>query len=413
MTENLSTREAARFDLIRRSVSDDETLSRAFQHALRLSAHTLGIARVGLWLFEAKETRIRCVALYSLEHGLQTGEEAIDLATCPHYARALYSRRVVAADDARSDARTSELGPYLARHGITSLLDSPVFQKGEPFGIVCHEHVGPARAWTQQDTHFAATVADMIGLYCEQRATQRYYHELIETRRVLEEHRVMESLGRFSAAIAHDFNNVLGAIGLQAELLETVAQKNEAALDCARQVVQLVDQGSRLVRQLSDFARHEPSSDAVTNLVDVVRGVEPLVRTFERRGITCTLELPNESVPVLIEQSRAEQVLMNLVVNARDALLGGGRLTIALSVREADRRQEAVLRVSDSGVGMDAQTRERMFEPFFTTKPVGQGQGLGLATVYRIVSASGGTIEVRSEPSAGTDFVISWPLAAR
>jgi signal transduction histidine kinase len=104
---------------------------------------------------------------------------------------------------------------------------------------------------------------------------------------------------------------------------------------------------------------------------------------------------------------------MNLATNARDALLGGGELTVAvLCARDADGAESVELRVSDTGVGMDRDVREHMFEPFYTTKPRGQGEGLGLGTVYRIVSASQGRIDVRSEPGAGTDFSVRWPRAS-
>ena len=407
----LSTREAVRFDLVRRAVSDDETLTLAFQHALKLSAHTLSVERVGLWVFEDNQTVIRCVSQYSLERGMEPAGEVIDLKTCPHYAEALRSRRVVAADRARDDLRTAELLPYLEKHAIFSLLDSPVFRQGEAFGIVCHEHVAQPRTWSKQDCHFAATVADMIGLYCEQRMSQRHYHELMEARRALEEHRVMESLGRFSAAIAHDFNNVLAAIALQTELAQSAAAKLGHDLQNTGEILALVEQGTRLVRQLFELANNEPRSTELTDLGEVARGMAPLFGTFERRGIRVQLRVTPEKALIRLERSRAEQVLMNLVVNARDALIGGGNLSIEVKHERGNDGSQVVLGVSDTGVGMDEQTRERMFEPFFTTKPEGQGQGLGLATVYRVVHGSGGSMEIRSEPGEGTDFTIRWPAA--
>jgi signal transduction histidine kinase len=138
--------------------------------------------------------------------------------------------------------------------------------------------------------------------------------------------------------------------------------------------------------------------------------MEPLLRTFERKGIRLVLRLPALRVPVAVTRSRLEQVVMNLATNARDAMLGGGQLEVEVNVPPGVPPQ-AALRVKDSGVGMDEQTRERMFEPFFSTKPAGQGEGLGLATVYRIVTDSAGSIDVRSQPGAGTDFTVRWPIA--
>jgi two-component system cell cycle sensor histidine kinase/response regulator CckA len=410
----LSTREAARFDLVRRNVvNDDDAFQRAALHALRLSAEALRVERVGLWMFEREGTHIRCAAQWERGKGAIAAGEVIDLATCPAYAAALRTRRVLNAENARTDARTSELLPYFEQHDIGSLLDSPVFHQGDAIAIVCHEHVGSPRTWSTQDGHFAATISDMLSLYFEQRETHARTEELAETRKALEEHRVMESLGRMAAAVAHDFNNLLVAISLKVELLRM--HKNSAA-ERERgmgEILGIVDQGSRLVRQLFDFARAEPERGEVTDLVEVARGLEPVLRTFERGGIRLLLQLPEHSAPVRIERSRAEQVLMNLATNARDALLGGGELTVAVQcTRAADGVESVELRVSDTGVGMDASVREHMFEPFYTTKPRGQGEGLGLGTVYRIVSASQGRIDVRSEPGAGTDFTVRWARAS-
>jgi two-component system cell cycle sensor histidine kinase/response regulator CckA len=411
--ELLSTREAARFDLVRRSVVDGETLDRALSHALRLSAHVLGVARVGIWAFEDEQRRIRCTALYHRDDPNARPGEVIDLERTPNYAAALRSRRVVAADDVLDDPRTAELADYCTRNGIGALLDSPIFQQGEPIAIVCHEHVGPKRVWTKQDAHFVATVSDLIGVYLEQHRSQSHYRELIEARRALEEQRVMESLGRMAAAVAHDFNNVLAAVALKAELVRFARSPADQASH-VNDLLSMVDQGSRLVRQLFDFARQSPADSEVVDMVQVIRGMEPLLRTFEQKGVRLVLRLPGARVPVGLSQSRLEQVVLNLATNARDAMLGGGQLGIEVALLPSveGRPALAILRVKDTGIGMDEHTRERMFEPFFTTKPHDQSEGLGLATVYRIVTDSGGSIDVRSQPGAGTDFTVRWPLAA-
>jgi signal transduction histidine kinase len=412
MKELLSTREAVRFDLVRRSVVDDETLERALGHALKLSAHVLDVERVSLWVFEDEQRRIRCTALHHRDGNGKAGE-VIDLEQTPSYAAALRSRRMVAADDACSDPRTRELCPYFERHGIGALLDSPVFFQGEPIAIVCHEHVGGTRGWTKQDAHFVASVSDMIGVYLEQHTSQTTYRELIDARRSLEERRVMESLGRMAAAVAHDFNNVLAAVSLKAELIRFARSPGDQNAH-VNDLLAMVDQGSRLVRQLFDFARQEPAPGESSDLVEVLRGMEPLLRTYERKGVSVVMRLPAARVPIPLARARLEQVVLNLATNARDAMLGGGQLSIEVAVvpAAAGEPAEALLRVKDTGVGMDASVRERMFEPFFTTKPEGKGEGLGLATVYRIVTDSAGSIDVRSQPGAGTDFTVRWPLVA-
>jgi signal transduction histidine kinase len=409
-SELLSTHESVRFDLVRRSVVDDETLERALGHALALSAHVLGVARVGIWVFEDEQRRIRCTAIHRQDDPNAKPGEVIDLEKTPHYMAALRSRRMVAADHAPSDPRTRELGDYLARHGIGAILDSPIFLQGEPIAIVCHEHVGRERTWTKQDAHFAATVSDMIGVYLEQHKSASHYRQLIEARRALEERRVMESLGRMAAAIAHDFNNVLAAVSLKAELVRYARSPADQAAH-VNDLVGMIDQGSRLVRQLFDFAKQDPGKSEVVDVVEVIRGMEPLLRTFEKKGIRLVLRLSATRVPVAVMRSRLEQVVLNLATNARDAMLGGGQLELEVKALPGTPPQ-ATLRVKDTGIGMDEHTRERMFEPFFTTKPAGQGEGLGLPTVYRIVTDSAGSIDVRSQPGAGTDITVRWPMAA-
>jgi signal transduction histidine kinase len=337
---------------------------------------------------------------------------SIDLSTCPSYAAALRTFRAVAAHDACQDPRTRELEPYLRRHGITSLLDSPIFQQGKPIGIVCHEHTGAARTWSKEDTHFAATVSDMLGLYVEQAEVQKAYDSLVEMQAELERSRVMESLGRVAAAVAHDFNNVLTAISMRSDLRQLPSDGAAARGRYAEDMRALVEQGARLVRQLLSVARRESSTQAAVDVGAVLRDMQSFLETLEPEGVSVEVNLPREQLLVRLEQSQLEQIITNLAVNARDAMLGGGTLTIELArVRGEDTARELIrLRVADTGVGMDEHTRTRIFEPFFTTKRAGEGVGLGLATVYRLVESSGGSVRVRSAPGEGTEFVIDWPL---
>ncbi len=403
MKEQLSTREAARIELARSSVGGEATLERAFAHALRLSAGALSVPRAGIWFAEDGFTRLRATMVFDAERDTFSTGEVIDLSACPRYAQALRSRRAVVADDARNDPRTSELRDYLERNGIVSMLDSPVFQRGEMVGVVCHEHVGSPRAFTKHDAGFGASVADMVGLYLEQDDLQRTYRELIEARRELEQARVMESLGRLAAGVAHDFNHVLGGISLTNELLQRRVAPAEKPLTV--EIAGLVDQGARLVRQLVTFARRETPEADRTDLGEVLGAMEPTLRAMAGPDVVLEVVRPPEPLPIPLSRARLEQVVMNLVLNARDAMLGGGRVRVLADSDAAGVR----LRVEDTGVGMDDEVVSRMFEPFFTTKPEGSGSGLGLATVYGIVLESRGVIEVDSAVGAGTRIGIRWP----
>lgn len=413
MEEQLSVREAARFALVRRSVDDDEALSRAFLNALKLSAETLNVDRVGIWHYEDDDRRIRCVMLFDRRTGQAAPGDVIDLLRCPRYADALRTRRVVVADDAREDARTGELTSYLVPNDIYALLDCPVFEQGRAIGVVCHEHVGAVREWTDADRYFAATVADMLGLYLEQRATQKHYQELLDARRELERHRVMESLGRMAANVAHDFNNVLLALQLRTDFLRKDPVPVDRG-DLGADVLSIVNQGRRLVRNLLDFANQDQPPKTVIDLGDTLRSMRPSLSALADDGIELEMQLPEQPLYVRLERSGAEQLVMNLVKNARDALIGGGRLTLTLTLEPSapgtePPRPVARLTVRDTGVGMDEATREKAFEPFFTTKPRGEGDGLGLSTVYSVVTAAGGTVDATSALGEGTTVTVDLP----
>lgn len=403
----LSRREAARIVLARSIPPHASDLEASFASALRVAAGALGIQRVGLWVGNEDWSVIRSRLVYDAVTDAYTRDFEIDLSHAPAYSAALRSRRTITADDAQTDPRTRELRDYLLANDIRSMLDCPVFENGELYGVVCHEQVGAIRLWSKSDADFAASVSDMIGLYLAQHTAKKNAVALLDAHRALESAHVMESLGRMAAGVAHDFNNVLAAIGLSVERLGRGSEPGSLGARTAADVLPLVDQGTRIVRHLLTFAHRGPHPESIVELGAVVRASRAVLEPLSRDGIEIAIEVPSEPTRVRVERSQFEQVLMNLAVNARDAMLGGGHLTLRL-VRDDD---AAVLRVSDTGVGMDEPTTRRIFEPFFSTKPATTGSGLGLATVYGIVTDAGGTITVTSEPGAGTEFTIRLPLA--
>lgn len=228
----------------------------------------------------------------------------------------------------------------------------------------------------------------------------------------------MEAVGQLASGVAHDFNNLLTIIkGYSSLLLEGNSKGEEK--HAAKEIQRAADRAASLTHQLLAFGRKQTLQPRVIDLNIVVRGVEQMLR----RLLTENVELNTQTVPdlgfVSADPVQMEQVLINLVVNARDAMPRGGRLTIATASfpgRSNSGENEKIfaspyitLSVSDTGVGMDASTRARIFEPFFTTKEIGKGTGLGLATVYGIVKQSNGHIEVESEPGHGSTFRISLP----
>ncbi len=229
----------------------------------------------------------------------------------------------------------------------------------------------------------------------------------------------MEAVGQLASGVAHDFNNLLTIIKGYSSLL--IGRNTEGADSHAvMEIQQAADRAASLTHQLLAFSRKQTLQPRVLDLNTIVHGLEMMLR----RVLTENVELVMHAAPdlgfVKADPVQMEQVLINLVVNARDAMPKGGRLTIATSPHEVTTNSgegEALIRagsyvtlsVSDTGMGMDAATRARIFEPFFTTKEVGKGTGLALATVYGIIKQSNGHIEVESEPGKGATFRVSLP----
>jgi PAS domain S-box-containing protein len=230
----------------------------------------------------------------------------------------------------------------------------------------------------------------------------------------------MEAIGHLAGGIAHDFNNLLTAISGYAQLLAVDLDPADERRADVERILDASDRAARLTRQLLAFGRRQVLHPEVLDLNVAVRGIDALLRPLIGDTILLTIALDPQLGSVRADPSQLEQVLMNLVTNARDAMPSGGRLTIetanveldggyAASHPDAQAGPHVLLAVSDTGTGMDAATLARLFEPFFTTKEPGKGTGLGLATTYGIVKQSGGNIWVYSEPGRGSTFKVYLP----
>ena len=232
----------------------------------------------------------------------------------------------------------------------------------------------------------------------------------------------LEAIGRLAGGVAHDFNNILMSIMGSADLLLMALAEREPAREEAAEIKQSVIRGAGLTRQLLAFSRRQASRPQHFALGDVVRGMDSMLRRLIGPEIDLELICAAEPVYVRADPGQIEQVVMNLVINARDAMPSGGRLTVkvddvqlnesaAASLAEGKPGRYVRLSVADTGIGMDPRTRARLFEPFFTTKEDGKGTGLGLSIVYGIVKQSNGYITVLSEPGRGSTFLIFLPVS--
>jgi hypothetical protein len=229
----------------------------------------------------------------------------------------------------------------------------------------------------------------------------------------------MEAIGRLAGGIAHDFNNILMVIGCCSEVISLTGGVPEEVLSSAAEITHAADRAAALTRQLLAFSRHQLLTPRVIDLNSVLAGTELILRRTLGDDITLHIDLEAAPCPILADTSQLEQVVMNLAVNARDAMPNGGELSIStshlddISLRESSPASGplVVLTVRDTGVGMNQEIQQHVFEPFFTTKRAGKGTGLGLSTVYGIVKQSGGFVTVESRPQCGATFKVFLPIA--
>lgn len=226
----------------------------------------------------------------------------------------------------------------------------------------------------------------------------------------------MEAVGRLAGGIAHDFNNMLSGMICFATLIREGLDEGEDVKEDVGSMLECCDRASDLTKQLLSFSRSDLANLVQVNVCSTVTELMRLLERMIGEDISLNVSLAEESSMVQLPAGNLEQIVMNLVVNARDAMPQGGRLTIKTRIRDIQSASGLEpgayieMLVSDSGHGMDADTRDRVFEPFFTTKQPGQGTGLGLATVYGIVDQAGGRISVESYPGHGTFFTLLLPI---
>ncbi|HWF92123.1 MAG TPA: ATP-binding protein [Terriglobales bacterium] len=265
------------------------------------------------------------------------------------------------------------------------------------------------------------SVSNLLGVSTDITSRKLAEEELTQTQEQLVQSQKMDAIGRLAGGLAHDFNNILGVIlGYGEQALQTLGQE---AIE-RRYVHRMVDAGNRaarLMQQLLAFSRKQVLQPRVINLNDVIKDIEQLLERLTGEDIEIRIKLDPELGAVKADPAQMERVIMNLAVNAREAMPKGGKLTIetANTVLDASYTNRhapvipgkyAMLAVSDTGIGMDTETQSKIFDPFFTTKGPEKGTGLGLSTVYGVVKQSGGYIWVYSEAGNGAAFKIYLPI---
>ncbi len=267
----------------------------------------------------------------------------------------------------------------------------------------------------------SGTPQRVTGIVMDITARKRAEQEMRSLEEQFRHSQKMEAVGRLAGGIAHDFNNLLQVINGHSELIADAAGPDSPVARQANAIHQAGLRAAQLTSHLLAFSRHQVAETKIFEIDQAVSGFEKIVRRVIPEDIELRTRLKAGQACAKIAPVQLEQVIMNLVVNARDAMAAGGRLTIATSCEKLDGTASrkgggltpgdyVVLSVTDSGHGIELALRDRVFEPFFTTKPLGKGTGLGLSTVYGILRQSGGGVHVRSKPEKGSMFKVYLPL---
>lgn len=399
--------------LISRLSSSQEDVSSAFKGICEIAANALSTERTGIWLFVNHRSSIRCVCLYERSKALFSEGATLQVSDFPNYFAGLKVRKTVCAENAASDPKTNELAEtYLGPLGISSMLDAPILIDGEMVGIVCNEHVGVAREWTTEERDFAGSVADLTALKikgAEVGKLRRIIHDLDSDRAA---NRQRESLESMAAGAAHDFRNFLLIISSYANEIKALAGESSEIGQFSGEIMRAAERGKNLTDELMSIGRERMGRPRVLNLREHLEQFVPTLRNMLGPEHQLDFQCGTGSGLVFMEPSQIERIVMNLVINARDAMRQGGVITVSLGSGKGESEGQVTLAVSDTGEGINPEIRDRIFDPFFTTKPRGAGTGLGLYVVRGAVEHAGGSLQVESELGKGATFLIRLPRVA-
>lgn len=403
------------------------------------AAKALGVERVGVWLLDDTATELVCVDTYNANlnehfHGGILYENEFQ-----NEFTALKNSKYVDANDPYTDPRTAGyVEGYLKPNSITSMLDAVFRNEGRMLGTLCFEHVNKPHTWEDDEIAFACQLADQVALALANRdqkaadlalkqshkSLEKALLDLKNTQEQLVQQERLGAVGQLAAGVAHDFNNILTSISGYSELLLMSSEISEEMKNNLEKISIASHRAANLVRQLLDFSR---KTIRKPKQFDLALAVQESVNFFGRtipENIQIKLTIEPGEFTIEADQTQIQQVITNLVINARDAMPAGGKLDLTLARNVTNESQKCAacgrsiigewitLAVSDTGAGIPSKVLPRIFEPFFTTKPVGEGTGLGLSQVLGIINQHEGHITVESDSGKGSSFKVYLPHTA-
>ncbi len=383
------------------------------RQAVELGRQRLGFDRLGLW-FRVDDQPLAEGSFGTDERGQTRDERGVRVRATPDSALGRVWERQGMAMLERDCPIRDQYGRII---GQGTVIFAGLWDGERVIGSLNCDNLLSNRPLGEQDAELLNLYAAVIGHLCTR---QRQAEARAELEAQLRQATKMEAVGQLAGGVAHDFNNLLTTMSCFSEFLLEGLPVGSPLRGDVEQIKQAASRAADLTRQLLAFSRKQMIQPRPLDLNEQVRGLEKLLRRLIGEDVQLVVELATDLGQVMADPGQLDQVLMNLVVNAKQAMPDGGRVTIStaevtLDVAYARSHLEVRpgrylrLSVSDSGVGMSEETRTRIFEPFFTTKGPGEGTGLGLSTVYGIVKQNEGHIECRSEPGHGTRFDVYLP----
>ena len=384
------------------------------KHVPEVAAEVLAVDVAIVYLLEPSALELRVAAMA----GAMPGESVGDLLTNrpdTSLGFVLAQGRSVIVVDYASERRFA-VPPVYGQAGLTSALAVPISDRGRTIGVLVVRSIAP-RTFGDDEVRFLEPLADLLASSLQRAQSEE----------ALGHAQRLESVGQLTGGIAHDFNNLLtiiqGNLQVLADLPQVAAPPARELIDAAARAAR---RGAELTGKLLAFSRRQVLQPAAVDAAAMLRSLAELLRRTLDQRIRIEVELPDSPLDVLADPGQLESALLNIAINARDAMPAGGPLRFraeACDVLPATVETEPALdaahvgfvaiAISDSGTGMSPEVRERAFEPFFTTKPPGRGTGLGLSTVYGFIKQSRGALALESEPGRGTTLTLYLPRPQR
>ena len=405
--------------------------------AAEILGRTLGLSRAGYGTVDAAQETVTVERDWNAP-GVQSVTGTHRLRDYGFYVQDLRRGEIVVVEDAERDPRTAARSQHLIAVNARALINLPMTEQGELVAVLYLSYDG-ARAWLGEEVDFARQVAVRTRMVVERRRAEQRLRRLADSlegqvasrtealmaaEAALRQSQKMEAVGQLTGGLAHDFNNLLTGICGSLELIANrVAQGRVGDVPRYVKAAQgAANRAAALTHRLLAFSRRQTLEPKAANLNHLVGGLEELIRRTVGPAVSVTVQGTMTLWNTMVDPSQFENALLNLCINARDAMPGGGHLMIGTNNHQFDTADAAtrelapgdyvVLTVSDTGTGMPPEVIAKAFDPFFTTKPTGQGTGLGLSMIYGFARQSGGNVRIQSTVGQGTAIALYLPRFA-